>query len=224
MEVRIIYANDRTVSKLNHVPGSCKIKQLKYIVAKINKMISADPIRLIYKGRILQNEDTLHKIVGELPVPQSVSIHAACVTRPEQRPVTQIPNPVKRTQNVDIPAEKGDLGMLLVALSVVIGIVMGISVASLLIDPSTYGVKNDNLQLEVTSKAAIFGIIFIFGLLMSLIVILKTICTVFQGNTWVASLREFFMSMLPFWDGKKFLNDHGLETFDQVDDPAFGEH
>lgn len=220
MEVNIIYHNDKTGSKLNHVPGSCTIKTLKAVIAKINKMDSPDPIKLIYQGRILQNEDTFHKILGELP--PSISIHAVGVTRPERRPVPEIPKPNQEIPAMDIPDGKDKIDGCVMTLSIIIGMFVGLSVASLLIDPATYGVKDDTLKLEVTTKAAITGIVLIFGVLLVLIALFNRVCSLFQGSFWV-SVREFFLSMMPFWDAKKFLNDHGLENFDQVDDPAFGK-
>lgn len=89
LNITIKYGGDGTTSQVNDVPSSCTIGKLKKIVAQINKMENTTPIRLVQRGKILQDAQKIENLY--LNNQNSLTIYA-----------TGIPGKVHKTESPEI--------------------------------------------------------------------------------------------------------------------------
>jgi hypothetical protein len=57
----------RPTSRIENVPTTGSIKELTRAIAKINKMESSESIRVVFRGCVLSESDTLQDLADEIP-------------------------------------------------------------------------------------------------------------------------------------------------------------
>lgn len=201
--VKVIYAADRSTSKIMDVPNSCTIETLRKRVGKINGQDNMDPIRLVQRGRVLQNSDT----VGSLLVSEdaTVVIYATGITK-KVRKEKQFPQLQLRNQNQinASPWKRPSKILPVLALIGIFAVICFLSYASL--------TPNEQMENKVTksinwNKHNIILATSIIGIIGFVVVWLVRIDT----KRLIEYGKMFVMTMLPNFDMEAFKREHGIE-------------
>lgn len=203
IDVIIVYAKDKSSTKINSVPLSCPISKIKDIIMKVNKMSSSNTIRVVYRGKILQDELLLSNIVTNEQ--KEITLYASGVTILNSKSQIQNTKDNSKEKKTGNSKKKLNLVILFFLLSFVYFISFMI-IKLVYFDPTKYGFQD--VKLQCSQKSVFYGIIF-FDVLISIFFIFLSIRVNFISFFRYAYL--FLISFLPFFDINEYRREHRLD-------------
>jgi hypothetical protein len=202
VNVELRYPGSELTGTIKRVPTSSSVGRLKVLIARIRKLPSPEPIRIVHQGRILRDECVLETLFDETP--ESVTFWVTGVPGlavSAQNPIAQ-PKP---PEQVVEEGSKSGKGLMHLAYLVWVGTFLcffSIGVP-LLLGRDKLELARDT-KLKVSVKAVITGT---FAFVMSAYLIWKGARAFFEsqmgGIVWV-SVVEFLRLASPFWDERDF--------------------
>lgn len=225
INITIKYGGDGTTSQVNDVPSSCTIGKLKKIVAQINKMENSTSIRLVQRGKILQDTQKIESLY--LNNQNSLTIYATGIpgkVHKVKSPEIQLRSPgqlntplnlqnqkepfIDRIKNFANQNRRG----LIMALSLV---VLTFALAFAGIDreatkiprPKTY--LSNGIQSLIKGQISLGGALLLIMIALFFIWILYIIKRV-GINVFLKCIILFFKSLLPTFDVESFRNENNL--------------
>ncbi|KAK8886943.1 hypothetical protein M9Y10_037978 [Tritrichomonas musculus] len=218
LTVKIIYAKDKSSTKIGSVPLTCTILKIKDILKQINKMSSSKSIRVVYRGRILPDDLSIGALIADEQ--QEITLYVSGIppisSNPQNANTKQSknnkPSGYDKTNDNHDHKKQGNLlcskYLFLFIFLAVLFIFSFFLIKLVYFDPSKYGLPESDVKLNCSKEAVLYGILF-FDLVVVLILII-----IFAHIDFSALLKYiylFFVSMLPIWDINEYRQNHGLE-------------
>lgn len=204
VSLKVVYAADKSTSQITEVPNSCTIGILKKRIGKINGQENTDPIRLVQRGRVLQDYET----VGSLLVSENttVVIFATGITK-KIRKQRQLPPQELRNQNhINASPWKSPSKILpVLALIGIFAVIAFLSYAQLTPNENVGGKVTKLVNWNKQNIILATSIIGLAGFIIAWLVKLDSKKLVEYG-------KMFVMTLLPTFDMEAFKREHGIET------------
>lgn len=221
--INLKYAGDGSVNYLKDVPSDCTILQLKAIVAKMNKMETTDSIRLVQRGKILENDQQIGSLY--LKNNNEMTIYAAGIpgkvhkkaepieTRQGVRPTTPIPNNTRlfiRKANEFLEEHKKGILMII--------IIMSLTLLLAIFSVSTISADMPKRQVPgfFNDIKALFHGEFRFRAILKLLLLIMPIILMHRivkkagAQVVINCTLLFFKSLMPTFDVNDFRASHNV--------------
>jgi hypothetical protein len=196
--VQVIYAADRTTSRIENVPISSPISTVKNLIAKINRLGSSDSIRLVQRGQVLDDSQILSGL--SISDGSSVIVYATGIPTKVQarRPVARAV-PERRSAKTFVKNHKVLVGIC--GLILILGSGILLALAEVVKIPAILTSDSDSLMGG-------------YGLLVAVLVI-----AAIAGYGWwkagtekcLALVKLYAVTALPNFDVDQFKRDHHIE-------------
>lgn len=223
LNITIKYGGDGTTSQINDVPSSCTISKLKKIVAQINKMENSTSIRLVQRGKILQDTQKIENLY--LNNQNSLTIYATGIPGKVHKTETpqinlrspgqlntplNIQNPkvsfVEKIKNFANENKKG-----LIMLGVILVLTIALALAGLNSDATRIPRPKTRLpNISLTKGEIDKGGMFLLTIILLFIVWLAYTIKRVGVQTVLNCILLFFKSLLPTFDVASFRREHDL--------------
>ena len=216
--VIIKYTGETETSKIENVPYTCTIEKLKRSILKINQCLENNNLKLVNKGRILNNNE---ETVGNLYLEEGQQIIVYAVGIKKFKPVLpqeaqiQPPRaeiPAFRPQNPQI-RNNNQMNQLKLMMKIVIilSLVMGILAGALILlnDEDMKDEFKKLPKLKIRAKPLIIGVLVISSIILLYYIFIHK--NNIQSPMIQQCLKVFFKLMLPTWDMEQFKRENGVQ-------------
>jgi hypothetical protein len=195
--VKVIYAADRSFSEVEGIPTTSTVGKLKELIARINKMSSTDPIRLVQGGIVLDNATRIGALTQSGNA-RPVVVYATGVAN-KARPAAGPPGAARQMNLRGFYATHKTLVQGLVGLVLLLG---GVCLLALW-----------SLKPAVHVRSASHGVLKLFiGVAVALVIGVIGIGRLCKWNPplILECAKMYGLSLIPTFDVAKFKADHQI--------------
>ena len=210
INVKLVYARDKSSTKIGSVPLTCPISKIKDILKQINKMNSTKTIRVVYRGAILQDEVLIGELVSNEQKEITLFIIGITTLQSKSQPQNQVKENIKtKFGKSDKKTKKKKRSYLLLLSLLAFILLFSYAIIKIIyFDPSEYGLPDEGIQLKCSKKSVLYGILF-FDFVIVVIILLLT--SYINFATIFRYIYLFFISLLPIFNYDEFKREKEIQ-------------